>query len=479
MNSLANRLKMQYLRSPEALRAAPYTVLTLLLLFALILPAQAQRGDLRSGGLNPFPKDDIYRLHLVGDWYMDGLKPALRSSLASLPRIQFQSSKIDVQSLRRSNWGTPVARVRERTRSTPVDIAVVMFGVGEIGSLYTPGQERKRFGSEVWLKRYATRVDSMMKTLKANKGAVYWIGLPIVRRRDHSEAFQIINTLVRERAYANSVTFIDVYARFQDENGGYNRYGPDLDGTIKLLRSKDGVYFTPTGYAKVAQLIVRAIRRDLNRVKSERVVTLAGSETEQKSVRRAKPTAATESKRSVAANRNKKSSVRRTGAPLGGPRFGGEKADNGSYDYRTIVNNKPVSLTLKLPRPALSATIINLVTRRQSKDKLARFGDNAVQVANGGVPLLSTVTPADQSALALRGRRLSPTQSVFFKVWGKGERLQPKPGRADDYQWPRPDPKPVVHARAEATDPNARAARLPFLERDPNLPPLPEQDPFR
>ena len=439
----------------------------------------AQRGDLRSGGLNPFPKDDIYRLHLVGDWFIDGLNPALRSSLASLPRIQFQNSKIDLQSLRRSNWGTPVAKMRERTRSSPVDIAVVMFGVGEIGSLYTPGRARDRFGSEAWLKRYATRVDSVMKTLKANDGAVYWIGLPIVRRRDHSEAFQVINTLVRERAYANSVTFIDVYARFQDENGGYNRYGPDLDGAIKLLRSKDGVYFTPIGYAKVAQLVVQAIRRDLNRAKAERVVTLAGSETEQKSVRRAKPASATRRKRKTATAKSKKSGVRRSSDPFSTPRFGGEKADNSSYDYRTIVNNKPVSLTLKLPRPALSATIINLVTRRQSKDKLARFGDNAVRVANGGVPLLSTVTPADQSALALRGRRLSPTQSVFFKVWGKGERLQPKPGRADDFQWPRPEPKPVVHARAEPGTRNAAATRFPSLDRDPNLPPLPEQHPFR
>ena len=102
----------------------------------------------------------------------------------------------------------------------------------------------------------------------------------------------------------------------------------------------------------------------------------------------------------------------------------------------------------------------------------ARFGDNAVQVIDGGVPLLSTVTPADQSVLALRKRRLSPTQSVFFKVWGKGERLDPKPGRADHFEWPRIDPKPVVHVRAK---PAVRRGRAPA--RDPNLPPLPVQRP--
>lgn len=446
----------------------------------LSTPASAQSGDLRAGGLNPFPKDDIYRLHLVGDWLMDGLRNSLRGSLSTMPQIQIQGGKIELQALRRSGWQRPISAIRERTRSTDIDIAVVMFGVSEIGSLYSSGQQRRRFGSEAWLKRYAGRVDRVMKALKANKGKVYWLGLPIVRRRDHSEGFQLINTLVRERAYANGVTFIDVFTRFQDENGGYNRYGPDLNGAIKLLRSKDGVYFTATGYAKIAHLVLQTIRRDLNRVKAERVVTLAGSESEQGTIRRAKQTNAARRKRATPARQGKKQTIARSGGFTGGTRLGAQKADNSSYEYTRVVNGKPVKVTLKLPRPALSAAIIALVTRNQSKDKLARFGDNAVQIASGGVPLLSTVTPADQSALALRRRRLSPTQSVFFKVWGKGERLDPKPGRADDFEWPRPEPKPVIHVRARpAASPDAARRRQPFPQRDPNLPPLPEQNPLR
>lgn len=455
--------------------------LALIMSLGLTTGAAAQGGDLRSGGLNPFPKNDIYRLHIVGDWLMDSLKSSLRSSLKTLPRVQFQDEKIGMQSLRRSSWDEPVKAIRNRSASTDIDIAIVMFGLSEIGSLYAPGQSRQRFGSEAWLKRYARRIDSVMKALKADRGAVYWLGLPIVRRRDQSDSLQLINTLARERAYANGVTFIDVYARFQGENGGFNRYGPDLDGTIKLMRTKDGVYFTATGYAKIAHLVLQAIRRDLNRVKSERVVSLAGSETEQKTVRRAQQAVEARRKRAAAAGAKKKTVRQPPGGLPGGTRFGGQKADNSSFEFSTVVNNKPAKIKLDLPRPALSAAIIALVTRNQSKDKPARFGDNAVQIASGGVPLLSTVTPADESALALRGRRLSPTQSVFFKVWGKGERLPPKPGRADDFQWPRPAPKPVVHVRAKSAsaaqprfDPSALRRR-----RDPNLPPLPERNPLR
>ena len=467
--------------APRSLAAGTLAA-ALIVSLGLSNAALAQGGNLRSGGLNPFPKDDIYRLHIAGDWLMDGLNSALRASLRTLPRVQFHRDKIELQSLRRSNWAVPVKAIRDRTRSTDIDIAVVMFGLSEIGSLYTSGKSRQRFGSEAWLKIYARRVDSVMKALKADRGAVYWLGLPIVRRRDQSESLQLINTLVRERAYANGVTFIDVFARFQGENGGFNRYGPDLDGTIKLMRTKDGVYFTSTGYAKIAHLVLQALRRDLNRVKSERVVTLAGSETEQKSVQRAKLVTQARRKRATTAGTKKKPVALTPGGLPGGTRFGGQKADNGSFNFTTVVNNKPVSIKLDLPRPALSAAIITLVTRNQSKDKPARFGDNAVQIASGGVPLLSTVTPADESALALRGRRLSPTQSVFFKVWGKGERLDPKPGRADDFRWPRPDPKPVVHARAEpvtTAQPRFDPSALRRRRRDPNLPPLPVQRPLR
>jgi len=480
LNRLVHTLWSLLRRTAPRRSVACGLVSALLVSLGLTAGAAAQSGDLRSGGLNPFPKNDVYRLHIAGDWLMDGLKSALRSSLTTLPRVQFQAGKIELQSLRRSSWDVPVKAIRSRGGSTDIDIAVVMFGLSEVGSLYSPGQSRQRFGSEIWLKKYASRVDSVMKALKANRGAVYWLGLPIVRRRDQSESLQLINTLVRERAYANGITFIDVFARFQGENGGFNRYGPDLDGAIKLMRTKDGVYFTTTGYAKIAHLVLQAIRRDLNRVKSERVVTLAGSETEQGSVRRAKQAAQARRNRKPSPGAKKRPGRQPAGGLPGGTRFGGQKADNGSFEFSTVINDKSVKVQLKLPRPALSAAIISLVTRNQSKDKPARFGDNAVQIAPGGIPLLSTVTPADESALALRGRRLSPTQSVFFKVWGKGERLVPKPGRADDFQWPRLEPQPVVHARAKpAAIDQPRFQPNAVRRRDPNLPPLPEQNPLR
>jgi hypothetical protein len=418
-------------------------------------------------GLNPFPKDDVYRVHYVGDWWMNGLDSSLSASLRTIPRIQIQPTTIELQSLRRTSWAQHVEEIEERARATPIDIAIVMFGVSETGSLFRPDAARLRIGDEEWSKAYAARVDKVMKALRATNGAVYWVSMPIVRRRDHSEIYQAINTIVRERAYANGVTYIDIYSRFQDESGGFDRYGPDLDGTIKLMRNRDGIYFTSTGYAKIAHFVLQVIRRDFNRVKTERVVELAGTESEQLAVKRRGQPAPPRPGTTNPARR------RTAGTLPGQSRFDGQKADHGSFEYSTIVNNKNVKIKLELPRPPLSGAIIDLVTRNQSKSRPAQLGDNVVQVIAGGVPLLSTVTPADQNELAIRKRNLSPTQSVFFKVWGKGERLDPKPGRADDFVWPRPEPEPVVHVAAKLATPQRPAAP----PRDPSLPPLPMQRP--
>ena len=91
-----------------------------------------------------------------------------------------------------------------------------------------------------------------------------------------------------------------------------------------------------------------------------------------------------------------------------------------------------------------------------------------------GITVLSSVTPVDRGpTLGGRGRR-SPTQSPYFKVWAKGERLTPRSGRADDIQWPRPEPRPVVRAKfvPRGTAPDGSIKLTPD-----GFPPLPEPNP--
>ena len=455
------------------------------------LPAIAQTIPQRTTFIDPFPKDDTYRLHLVGDWFADGLFKSVKDALVDEGQIRVQSNVVQIRSLRRSSWDRQIGEIEGVAKSTPIDIAVVMFGAAELGSLTVPGRRRVRFATEEWKRQYVRRIDGVMKALRRTGAAVYWMGLPTLRREDRNRGAQFINEIIRERAYINGVKYIDTYAGFADENGGYNAYGPDLTGKIRVLRSRDGIYFTSPGYSKLAHFAERAIKRDLRKAKAERTVPLAGSELEQSRVNPKK--AAAQTSRQTAdrpATRNRPTISRRigsttTGAPdpvVPAPGLKDQRADDGVVALRSIQNGVAKTEKIKILRPAISAAVLALLTRKQSSERAARLGDNVAVELSGGLIALSSVTTLSSGPASGRRGRLSPSQSPFFKVWAKGERLTPRPGRADDIEWPRPEPQPVVRARFEPTPRGAAINNDADFRQAPKLtpfgfPPLPDRRP--
>ena len=457
------------------------------------VPSFAQGIPQRTTFIDPFPKDDIYRLHLVGDWFADGLLKAVTEAVVDESQIRVQRTVVQIRSLRRSTWDRRIKQIEDVAKTKPIDIAVVMFGAAELGSLNIPGRRRVRFATEEWKSQYSRRIDSTMKALRRTGAAVYWLGLPTLRRQDRNQGAQFINEIIRERAYINGVKYIDTYAGFADEKGGYNAYGPDLTGKIRVLRARDGMYFTAPGYRKLAHFAERAIKRDLRKAKSERTVPLAGSELEQSRVNPKK--AAAEASRQTTTGpvrRNRPATSSRigsttTGAPdpvVPAPGLKDQKADDGVVALRSIQDGVAKTEKIKILRPAISAAVLALLTRKQSTERAARLGDNvAVELSGGLIALSSVTTLSSGPATGSRGR-LSPSQSPFFKVWAKGERLTPRPGRADDIEWPRPEPQPVVRARFEpstgGSDTGAQSET--DLREAPKLtpfgfPPLPDRKP--
>lgn len=475
-------------------RKASAGMLALAIVFAALLPRVpivqpvfAQSAPPRTSFINPFPKGDVYRLRVVGDWYADGVHDQISQIFASQPRIRVDRTVLSLKTLRRSDWDEGVTAIEDAWKAEPIDIAVVMFGVAEVGPVRIPGNRRLRFGDEGWTAQYTARVDRMMKALKGSSGAVYWLSLPVVRRDDRSEAYQEINEIFRERAYVNGVKFIDIYSTFTDEDGNYSAYGPDLDGKTKLLRTKDGTYFTADGNRKIAHYAEREIKRDITRAIAERTVPLAGGEIEQKRINpdRAAPAPAAapapKSRGVKVAVPGETTSDGRPPSPAAGsagPKYGQKtadlKADNGSVVIAQAQGGRRArTIKLTIIRPAIPAAVIDVVTRKQSADRPALLGDSVAQTLPGGASLMSSITPVGVSGGGQRAK-LSPTQSPYFKVWAKGERLPPKKGRADDFVWPRPEPEPVGRVAARNETPSI-SREQPAAD---GMPPLPERNPL-
>jgi hypothetical protein len=291
-----------------------------------------------------------------------------------------------------------------------------------------------------------------MRLFKSKGAALYWVGLPILRRGEASDDVQVINGIVRERANVNGQKYIDVYSQFTGENGGYSAYGPDLEGKNRLLREADGIHFTQAGSRKLAHFIDRDVRRDVTQARSERTIPLAGSDAEQKRVRamRTQPAAApapakgTQVAKNAPARDRPAASVSRDAQAGDASAQGGDvKADNSRITLKSIgPGGKEESASIEIVRPAIPASVVALVTRRESPDRASQVGDSLTADIGGGLTVVSSVTLAT-GALSGDRRRLAPTQTPYYRVLIKGERLEPKPGRADDFSWPKPDPPPV------------------------------------
>lgn len=417
---------------------------------ALASVASAQDGGYHGSFVTPFPQNDVYRVQVLGDWLADGLLNGMLEPTASSARVNIERRRWDLPGLMRRSSMNDLANIRSAFAGEQPHIVIVMLGASDRFSLSS-----RQLGSrnEQWRKMYAERVDRLMKALKQSNRAVYWVGLPNMRRWRDNERARLMNDIIRERAYLNGVRFIDAYARFADDGGGFSPHGPDVTGRIRRLRDSDGVHFTTAGYRKLAHFVQRELKRDLAQARQERAIPLAGSPSEQARINPNRARLRTEDSKSKTGRKAKKAK----GVVTASDGAGDQKVDHGRIDLK--VRNQfglEEIVTVDIVRPAVPAAVVALVTRKERPDRPSQMGDVLVDEISGGLTVMSSIIPPISSAA---GRQRSPTQTPYFRVLEKGERLIPKAGRADDVSWPKPQEtaevksqpvlKPVVGRRSK------------------------------
>ncbi len=356
-------------------------------------------------------------------------------SLSGLSRIEFDDE----------------LKAEESSRDT-VHIGVVMIGVSDRIHIRSGNRDRLVLGSPEWREEYGRRADRLIKTLKRRGVAIYWVGQPIMRRIEANDPAQMMNDIVRDKAYLNGVKFIDIQAQFADEAGNYTAYGPDIAGKQRLLREADGVLFTQAGNRKLALFVEQEIKRDLTLAKNERAIPLAGNENEQKRVNPSRPRPAAnqdptwkETTTTTAVTKEAKAG----GQPKAADTTGEQKADNGRITIKSIgAGGREELVTLDILRPAIPAAVVSLITRKETGDRPSQMGDVIADEVAGGVVVLSSITPTASAGGV--SRRLAPSLSPYYQVLIKGEPVPPKPGRADDFTWPKVEyelaPEPAQRA---------------------------------
>ena len=145
------------------------------------------------------------------------------------------------------DWSQHLAGVL--TESRP-DVIVVLFGANDFQNVEHEGRILDRFGDE-WLDLYRERVDRIMILVSQPGTQTIWVGQPPVRETRLSGGLERMNTVYAEVAALHpQVTYLDTWALFSDEGGGYV---DEIDGV--RLRREDGVHLTVEGGNRLAEAV--------------------------------------------------------------------------------------------------------------------------------------------------------------------------------------------------------------------------------
>lgn len=409
---------------------------TLCMGFALALLAATPSAAQSRGAsyLPAFPDGDAYNVLVIGDDFSYGLRHGLTEALRSVGRLKLQPTPLHFQGILRVNMANQVRRIEQALAESKISIAVVMVGARDAVPIRNKKGKRFAVATDVWNKEYARRVDQLMALFKQKSVAVYWVGLPVTSRYKRNESYRAMNDILRDRAFRNGFKFIDVFSAFGDAQERFSAYGPDLNGETRLLRSRDGIFFTGTGNRKLAHFVERRLSRDLKQARQDRQIPLAGSIDEQARIHVGR-----RSSEDVDGQGDDEtlSSEHATPTPKqrAGELLGEQKADHGKISLRLRQSTgAEETVVLDILRPRISASVISLITRRARADKRADIGDTLIDNIPQGLTVMSSITPSLASPGGRR-RAISPTQSPFFRVMVKGEVLPPVAGRVDDFRW--------------------------------------------
>lgn len=208
----------------------------------------AQRGTLRVG--------------VFGDSMADGLWTGLYREMQEAPGVTVTKFSEVSTGLSRYDYVDIQARTTRQIAETPVDVAVILFGTNDAQGISLDGQIHA-FGTDGWKAAYARRVDDLVGLLRSHDVAVYWVGLPRMKRGAFDAKMRLIDEVVSARMAALNVPWLPTTALTSDADGTYDAYLAASDsGRRQLMRANDGIHMSMAGYLRLTEPVAERLRRD-------------------------------------------------------------------------------------------------------------------------------------------------------------------------------------------------------------------------
>jgi hypothetical protein len=159
------------------------------------------------------------------------------------------------------DWGVALPKLLEGNQ---FDAVVVLLGSNDRQAI-RDGEQRFEFDTPEWVAAYKVRTDRILDALLAAGVKVYWVSVPPMADPEYDAAMRKIADLHKQRVEARGANFVDIRKTFLNPDGSYSDSGPGDDGTIRRLRSRDGVTFYKQGNNRLGQLVLAAIKEGMTK----------------------------------------------------------------------------------------------------------------------------------------------------------------------------------------------------------------------
>ena len=202
------------------------------------------------------------RIGVFGDSMADGLWTGLYRELNDTPGVTVTRFSEVSTGLARYDYVDIQAKTARQIGEQPIDVAVILFGTNDAQGISMDGQIHA-FGTDGWKAAYGRRIDNLVAMLRGRDVAVYWVGLPKMKRASFDQKMTIINGVVATRMAALGVPFIPTVKETSNAEGDYDAYliAPD-SGRRRLMRANDGIHMSMAGYLRLTEPVAERLKRD-------------------------------------------------------------------------------------------------------------------------------------------------------------------------------------------------------------------------
>jgi hypothetical protein len=211
---------------------------------------------------------ETFKLAVIGDNMSSLLAQGLIDTFADRRDVIILRRSRDGSGLVRNDWFDWMKAAQDLLNSEKLNAVVLMIGSNDRQAI-RDGNVSVEPLSPRWKELYTQRVEALATKFKERKIPLIWVGLPVMRSERFSSDMLAINEITQEQVERSGGIYVDIWDAFLDDRGQFTNYGPDVNGQFQRLRAADGIHFTRGGARKAAYFVESELKRLMSDAKPQ------------------------------------------------------------------------------------------------------------------------------------------------------------------------------------------------------------------